>query len=119
MIPEDLNAQNLDRRVRDLGICWVLYGIVRVVTRILLRMSSNAASMMFGVPLNRVPDPFALMNLFHFACGLLVVVSVSCGILGVLAGLALLVRTPVGRTLARVAVSFPLQYPVRNHAGNV
>jgi hypothetical protein len=58
---------------------------------------------MFGALLNRVPDPFRMMNTFHFVYGLLVAISVVCGIVGIMAGLALLTGSRPGRALAIIA----------------
>lgn len=103
MMADDLVAQKLARHLRILGICWILYGIVRLVTAAGLVIFSSTATMMFGALLNRVSDPFTLMNIFHFIYGLLVVISAVCGILGVLAGLTLRAGSRSGRTLAIVA----------------
>ena len=86
-----------------LGVCWALYGILRLVTAVWLAFFSSTATLMFGALLNRVPDPFTLMNFFHFFYSLLVAVSAACGILGVLAGLALLSGAQSGRMLAIIA----------------
>ena len=96
-------THNPVRHLRILGICWVLYGILRIVTAVVLVLSSSTATLMFGALLNRVADSFRLMNLFHFAYGLLVVISAACGILGVLAGVALLGGSEVGRKLTILA----------------
>ena len=84
------DAVIITRHLRILGICWVLYGIIRLATAVWLALFSNTATLMFGALLNRVADPFTLMNVFHFLYALVVAVSAVCGILGFLAGLALL-----------------------------
>jgi hypothetical protein len=58
---------------------------------------------MFGALLNRVPDPFTLMTAFHVIYTVMIVLSAVCGILGIIAGLALLAGNRSGRTLALVA----------------
>jgi hypothetical protein len=58
---------------------------------------------MFGALLNRVPDPFTLMGVFHFMYLGMIALSVVCGILGLIAGVALLGGNRSGRTLALVA----------------
>jgi len=58
---------------------------------------------MFGALLSRVPDPFALMGVFHFLYTIMIVWSVVCGVLGILAGLALLAGQQSGRRLALIA----------------
>jgi hypothetical protein len=104
MIPSDPAApQNLSHHHRILGVCWVLYGILCLVTAVWLVLFTNTATVMYGALLNRVPDPFSMMNVFHFAYALLVVISVACGIVGVLAGVALLSEGRTARTLALIA----------------
>jgi hypothetical protein len=58
---------------------------------------------MFGALLSRVPDPFALMDIFHFLYAVVIVLSVIAGLVGVVAGLALLGRQQSGRRLALLA----------------
>jgi hypothetical protein len=63
---------------------------------------------MFGALLNRVADPFSLMNVFHVVYAFLVAISAVCGVLGVIAGLALLSGSRSGRTLAIIAAFLSL-----------
>jgi hypothetical protein len=72
-----------------MAVCLVVYG--------------RTAALMFGPLLNRVPDPFTLLGVFHFLYTLMIVLSVVCGILGLIAGLALLAGQRSGRTLALLA----------------
>jgi hypothetical protein len=58
---------------------------------------------MFGALLSRVPEPFTLMGVFHFMYILIIALSIVCGILGLMAGLALLGGKVSGRTLALIA----------------
>jgi hypothetical protein len=69
----------------------------------LLAVYSGTATVMFGALLNRVPDPFTLMEAFHFMYIVWIALSVVCGILGFIAGLALLRGQRPGRTLALIA----------------
>jgi hypothetical protein len=69
----------------------------------LLVVYSGTATVMFGALLSRVPDPFTLMGVFHFMCILMIALSIVCGILGLMAGLALLGGKASGRTLALIA----------------
>jgi hypothetical protein len=108
MIPDGPITPNLTRHLRIVGICWVVYGIVRLGTAVWLAFFSNTATLMFGALLNRVPDPFSLMNIFHLLYGFLVAMSAVCGALGVLAGIALLSGNRSGRTLAIIAAFLSL-----------
>jgi len=102
--------QSSDRLVRVLGICWVMYGIARLIEAAFLVTFSNTATVMFGALLNRVADPFLLMNLFHFAYGVIIAISVICGVLGALAGLALASGSAAGsgRTVVLIAAILSL-----------
>jgi len=82
---------------RTLGSLWIVYGIIRLVAAILLAFYSGTATVMFGALLTRVPDPFTLMSFFHLLYVVAIIVTALAGILGLLAGLALL----AGRTSAR------------------
>jgi len=108
MISDNPDTQNLNSHLRILGTCWVLYGIIRLVNAVFLALFSNTATVMFGALLNRVPDPFTMMNMFHFFYGLVVVISAACGILGVLAGLALPAGKRSGRILTFIAAFLSL-----------
>jgi hypothetical protein len=105
---DDVIVQNLKRRFRILGICWLVYGLLRVIDAVWLVFFGNTVTLMFGALLNRVPNPFAMMSDFHLFYGFLIAFSAICGVLGVLAGLALLAVQRVGRTLALVAAFLSL-----------
>jgi uncharacterized membrane protein len=80
-----------------------VYGVIRLVSAALLILYSGTATVMFGALLNRVADPFTLMSLFHFTYIVMIVLSVVCGILGIVAGVALLGSQRRGRTVALIA----------------
>jgi hypothetical protein len=75
---------------RVLGICWLAYGILELGGAIWLALFSNTATLMFGALLNRVADPFTMMDAFHFFYALLVVASAAIGIIGFVAGVMFL-----------------------------
>src|SRR5271168_2948812 len=75
---------------RVLGLCWIFYGILRLAMGLWLVFFSGTATVMFGALLQRVADPFTLMNVFHVVYVLLIVLSALCGIVGLLAGIAIL-----------------------------
>jgi hypothetical protein len=68
-----------------------------------LFISSSTATLMFGALLNRVPDPFTLMTDFHVLYTVMIALAAVCGILGIIAGLALLAGNRSGRMLALMA----------------
>jgi hypothetical protein len=96
-------AVNLSNPRRILGVCWLVYGILRLLAGIWLVLFSGTATVMFGALLTRVPNPFALMGNFHILYAGIVVLSFLCGLFGLLAGLALLADQRPARTLALLA----------------
>jgi hypothetical protein len=88
---------------RTLGSCWIIYGVIRMIMVLCLLIYGRTATLMFGALLSRVPDPFALMNMFHFLYLVMIVLSVVCGLIGIVAGLALLGGHRSGRKVALVA----------------
>lgn len=94
---------NLSGHRRTLGVCWLVYGILRLIMGICLVLFSGTATVMFGALLGRVPDPIALMADFHIVYAGIVVLTVLSGLFGLLAGLALLASQRPARTLALIA----------------
>ena len=83
-----------------LAFCWIIYGIARVLLAVWLLSFQTTATVMFGSLLSRVPNPFALMDDFHLFYVAIVLYSIVCSVLGVLAGLALLTGWSSARVLA-------------------
>jgi hypothetical protein len=88
---DDFAARNPSASVdvRPLGICWVIYGILRLIMAVWLVSFSRTATVMFGALLARL-DPVPLMSDFHLLYSAAVVLSAVCGLFALLAGLALL-----------------------------
>ena len=103
MSSTDPVAPTLSGHLRTLGICWVVYGVIRLIMAVCLIIYGSTATVMFGTLLNRVPDPLTLMGVFHFMYTVMIALSAVCGVLGLMAGLALLAERRSGRTLALVA----------------
>jgi hypothetical protein len=99
-------AGNRSDQRQILGVCWLLYGIIRFLMGLCLVLFSRTATVMFGALLDRVPNPFALMNDFHIVYACIVVLAFLCGVFGVLAGAALLANQRPARTLALLAAFF-------------
>jgi hypothetical protein len=93
---------------KTLAVCWILYGILRLALAIWLVSFTPIATVMFGALLVRVADPFTLMSIFHFFYAFAIVLSAVCGVMGLLAGLALLSGRRSGRILALVAAFLSL-----------
>jgi hypothetical protein len=103
-MPLDKSATgNLSDHREILGVCWLVYGILRLLMGVCLALFGGTATVMFGALLDRVPNPFALMNDFHIVYACIVVLAFLCGVFGVLAGLALLANQRPARTLALLA----------------
>ena len=94
---------NLNGQRQTLGVCWIGYGIFRLILGICLLVYSGTATVMFGALLGRVPDAFSLMADFHLFYAGIVVLSFVCGLLGLFGGIALLATQRIGRKLLLVA----------------
>jgi uncharacterized membrane protein len=103
MPSDESPAAAANRHHRLLGILWILYGIIRLAMSFVLVVFTPTATVMFGALLTRVADPFTLMSEFHIWYTCAIVLSVLCGIFGLLAGLALLGNGRTARTLALIA----------------
>ncbi len=103
MSSDDANVQTSNGSSRTLGSFWVIYGAIRLIMVLFMVIYGSTATLMFGALLNRVPDPFALMDVFHFLYIMMTVLSVVCGVVGIIAGLALLAGQRSGRKLALIA----------------
>jgi hypothetical protein len=111
MSARDSIAEFPGGHLRILGICWIAYGVIRLIIAVALVFVSGIATVMFGTLLNRVPNPFTLMTAFHFIYAANVVLSVLCGLIGILGGLALRAARQSGRTLTLVAGFLALTNP--------
>ena len=96
-------ARNMNDHRRTLGLCWLIYGFLRLIMALCLVLFNPTATVMFGALLTRVADPFALMSDFHLIYTGIVALSVLSGIFGLLAGLALLANQRPARMLALIA----------------
>lgn len=103
MTSNDMVVPSLGDQTRPLGVCWVIYGVIRLATAVWMIGFAGTATLMFGALLNRVADPFTLMGAFHFLYAAAIVLSIVCGLLGVVAGLALLGGQRSARTLCLIA----------------
>ena len=106
MLLDEFAAGNLSAHRQILGVCWFVYGILRLIMGICLVLFSGTTTVMFGALLSRVANPFALMSDFHIIYSGLVVLSFLWGFFGILAGLALLANRRPARKLALIAAFF-------------
>jgi hypothetical protein len=110
MAVKEIFGADSRRPFRILGACWLAYGVIECVTGIWLLFVQSTATLMFGALLNRVPDPFTLMDLFHLFYGAAIVVTVIGGVLGVLAGWALLAGAQSARSVVLIAAFLSLAH---------
>jgi hypothetical protein len=103
MSSHDPIVQNSIGRFRTLGSFWTVYGVIRLIMVLSLLIYDKTATLMFGALLSRVPDPFALMDVFHFLYTLTIALSAVCGFIGFVAGAALIGGRRSGRGLALIA----------------
>ena len=108
MSSHDPVAQSPSRYFQVLGSFWTVYGLVRLVMVICMLIYGSTATLMFGALLSRVPDPYALMGIFHFLYMVMIALSAACSIIGFVAGLALLGGHQSGRKLALIAAVLSL-----------
>jgi hypothetical protein len=94
-------AQNLRRP--PLGLCWIVYGILRLAAGVWLIIFTPTATVMFGALLNRVANPFPLLMAFHFFYTFAIVLSATAGVVGLIAGFMLLTGNRSARLLAILA----------------
>src|SRR5262249_22384108 len=98
-------SKQIPLHMKTLGICWIVYGVFRLAMGSAALLLTPTATVMFGVLLTRVANPFAWMDLFHLLYACCTILALLCGVLAVLGGLALLRGRASGRRLL-LAASF-------------
>jgi hypothetical protein len=94
--------------MRNLGILWILYGLLRFVGAIGVSLYSGTLTLMWGALLNRVPNPFTLMDLFHVFLTLVIILGIVAGVVSIIAGLNLMSGGQSARWLGLLAAFFGL-----------
>jgi hypothetical protein len=94
--------------MRNLGVLWILYGLLRFVAALVVFLSFPTLTVMWGALLTRVPNPFTLMDLFHIFLIFVVILDVIAGIVSIIAGLALMSGGPSARRLGMLAAFLAL-----------
>jgi hypothetical protein len=103
MTSNEFADRSASGRFPTLGVFWILYGLLRLVAAVGLFLYTATATLMFGALLNRVANPYALMDLFHIVYLGAIVLAVVSGIVGIMAGLALMGGGRSARTLGLIA----------------
>ena len=94
--------------MRNLGIFWVLYGVLRLVGALGVFLYSGTLTLMWGALLTRVPNPFTLMDLFHGFLIFAIILGIVAGVISIIAGLGLISSGTSARTVGLVAAFFGL-----------
>jgi hypothetical protein len=94
--------------MRNLGILWVVYGLLRLIMALGTFVYSATLTLMWGALLSRVPNPFALMDYFHLFLVFAIILGIVAGIVSIIAGLALMSGGGSSRSLGLVAAFFGL-----------
>jgi hypothetical protein len=97
------SANNEPGNYRTLGVLWLLYGVFRIIGGVWLLIYSPVLTLMWGALLNRVPNPFGWMDLFHVYLVLAIILAAISTIISLLAGATLLTGARSARTLALIA----------------
>jgi hypothetical protein len=103
MTSNEFADRSASGRFPTLGAIWILYGLLRLVAAVGLFLYTATATLMFGALLNRVANPYALMDIFHIVYLGAIVLAVVSGIVGIMAGLALMGGGRSVRTLGLIA----------------
>ena len=109
-MPQGARAADIERVGQHpvLGVLWIVYGLMRVVGAALMIVYAGVATVMFGALLNRVPNPYVLMSLFHVFYAGVIILGIASGILAVLAGIAFVSSAVPARPLVLIAAAFGL-----------
>jgi hypothetical protein len=94
--------------MRNLGILWVLYGLLRLIGALGAFLYSATLTLMWGAVITRVPNPFTLMDLFRFFLIFVIILGIVAGIVSIIAGLALMSGGASARKLGLIAAFFGL-----------
>jgi hypothetical protein len=94
--------------MRNFGILWILYGLLRLIGALGVFMYSATLTLMWGALLSRVPNPYALMDFFHVFLIFVIILGIVSGIVCIIAGLNLMSGATNARKLGYVAAFFGL-----------
>ncbi|MGA8409640.1 MAG: hypothetical protein WB680_20885 [Candidatus Acidiferrales bacterium] len=94
--------------MRNFGILWILYGLLRLIGALGVFMYSATFTLMWGALLSRVPNPYALMDFFHLFLVFVIILGIVTGVVCIVAGLNLMSGAASARKLAYIAAFFGL-----------
>jgi len=93
----------LNTRQGTLGVLWLIYGVICLIKAALIALNWTVLTLMWGALLNRVPDPFTLMDVFHVFMLAVIVLAIITGVISLLAGISLMQLGLSGRALVVTA----------------
>jgi hypothetical protein len=82
--------------------------LLRFVSAIGVSLYSATLTLMWGALLNRVPNPFTLMDSFHIVMTCLIILGIVAGVVSIIAGLNLMPGGQSARWLGLLAAFFGL-----------
>jgi hypothetical protein len=99
---------NLEERRKSLGLLWVIYGVICIIKAVFVFVNINVFTLMWGALLNRVPDPYTWMSLFHIWIMCLIVLMSVTALFSFLAAGSLRMGSNPSRAITLIAGFFAI-----------
>jgi hypothetical protein len=93
---------------RTLGMLWAIYAVLLIAGGVWLLLYEPILTLMWGALLNRVPNPFSWMDVFHFALYGKAILDFVAAAVSILGAMALLQGSLSARRLGLIAAFFGL-----------
>jgi hypothetical protein len=101
-MPADDSVRAVNKNV-PLAAGWLIFGVFRLIVAIWMLSFAGTATVMFGTLLNRVPNPYSLMGVFHIVYSCWMILSAASGVFALLTGITLMSGAGVSRLVALTA----------------
>jgi hypothetical protein len=101
-MPADGSIRAVHKNV-PLAAGWLIFGVFRLIVAIWMLSLAGTATVMFGTLLNRVPNPYSLMGVFHIVYSCWMILSAASGVFALLTGITLMSGAGVSRLVALTA----------------
>jgi hypothetical protein len=101
-MPADGSIRAVNKNV-PLAAGWLIFGVFRLIVAIWMLSFAGTATVMFGTLLNRVPNPYSLMGVFHIVYSCWMILSAASGVFALLTGITLMSGAGVSRLVALTA----------------
>ena len=92
--------------LRTIGILWGIYGLLMIAAAAWIMVYNRTLTVMWGVIISRVADPFAWMNLFHLFLVATVVMALASAAFSLLAAFTLIGGARSSRAVGLIAAAF-------------